>query len=343
VLNDEERLIEIEETLTELKDLSEDHIILVEGVKDKKALNCLGVNGHIFMIQAEGGPIKAAEYVSAHGKKAVIMTYWDRKGGIIAHETEVQLASLGSEYDLKIRAKLSFLCKKYIKDIESLDTLVERLSFDTSGIKSGYDTVADGEFLKGAFLVIEGIDGAGKSTLCRILEKRLTDEGHKVIVTQEPTHDEIGSFIREGRVKDISQKAEALLFVADRAVHTERILKLVEEGNIVICDRYFASTVAYQSSGFNGEALDREWLIALNRPIMAMPDLTVLLDIDAEKSLGRIGERGELSKYERSEYLENTRREYLRLADEFDFMIIDAEESQTEIADKIITKFKERF
>ena len=341
-MNDEERLIEIGEILEELKELSEDHIILIEGAKDKKALNRLGINGNIFMVQAEGGPIKAAEYVSSHNKKAIILTDWDHKGGIIAHETELQLSSLGSECNSEIRARLSFLCKKYIKDIESLDTLVERLAFNTSGIKSGYDTVKDGEFLKGAFLVIEGIDGAGKSTLCRILEKRLTDEGHNVIVTQEPTHDEIGSLIREGKVKDISQRAEALLFVADRAVHTERILKWVEEGNIVICDRYFASTVAYQSSGFNGEALDREWLISLNRPIMATPNLTVLLDIDAEKSLGRIGERGELSKYERSEYLENTRREYIRLADEFDFMIIDAEEGQTEIADKIIEKFKER-
>ena len=161
-------------------------------------------------------------------------------------------------------------------------------------------------------------------------------------VTQEPTHDEIGSFIREGKVKGISQKAEALLFVADRAVHTERISKWVDEGFVVICDRYFASTVAYQSSGFNGEALDREWLLELNRPVIITPDLTVLLDIDAKKGIARIGERGELSKYEDPSLLENTRREYLRLADEFDFMIIDAEEDQTEIANKIITKLKER-
>jgi dTMP kinase len=190
--------------------------------------------------------------------------------------------------------------------------------------------------------VIEGIDGAGKSTLCGLLEKKLSDEGYRVKVTQEPTYDEIGSFIREGKVKGISQKAEALLFVADRAVHTERMSEWVEEGYIVICDRYFASTVAYQSSGLGGEALDREWLIALNMPVIIEPDLTVLLDIDPKKGLSRIGERGNLSKYEESHYLENTRREYLRLADEFDFMIVDAEESQIEIADMIIEKLKER-
>jgi dTMP kinase len=340
-LNDEERLEEIKELIEELRELSKDHIILVEGLKDKKSLKALGIKGTVFTIQSEGGPIKAAEYVSQHGKKAVILTDWDRRGGTIAHELERQLASLGMIYDKEVRAKLSFLCKKYIKDIESIGTLLERLSVNASGIKGKHDTVAESGFLKGAFLVIEGIDGAGKSTLCRLLEQKLSEEGHKVIVTQEPTHDEIGSFIREGKVKGISQKAEALLFTADRAVHTERILRWVEEDFIVICDRYFASTVAYQSSGLDGEALDREWLISINMPVIVEPDLTVLLDIDPKKGLGRIGERGELSKYEVSKFLENTRREYLRLADEFDFMIIDAEESQIEIAEKIIAKLKE--
>ncbi|MCL1810894.1 MAG: dTMP kinase [Methanomassiliicoccaceae archaeon] len=342
-MNDEERLAEIKDVLEELKRLSEDRIVLVEGLKDRRALESLGIRGEVFMIQSEGGPLKAAEYVHRSGKKAVILTDWDRRGGTIARELGFQLFSLGVEFDSEIRAKLSFLCKKDIKDIESLGTLLERLSANASGINAGYDTVTESGFLKGAFLVIEGIDGAGKSTLCGVLEKKLSDEGYKVKVTQEPTYDEIGGFIREGRVKGISQKAEALLFVADRAVHTERMLKWVDEGYIVICDRYFASTVAYQSSGLNGEALDREWLISLNMPVITEPDLTVLLDIDPKKGLGRIGGRGELSKYEESRYLENTRREYLRLADEFDFMIIDAEESQIEIADKIVARLKERF
>jgi len=341
-VNDEERLAEIEKVLEELVELSKDRVILIEGPKDRKALRSLGIKGKVFMVQSGGGPIKAAEYVSENGKKAVILTDWDRRGGTIAHETERQLSSLGLEYDSGIRAKLSFLCKKYIKDVQSLGTLLERLSFNAIGIKAEYDTGTESGFLKGAFLVIEGIDGAGKSTLCKLLEEKLAAEGHRVRTTQEPTYDEIGSFIRDGKVKGISQKAEALLFVADRAVHTERISKWIEEGFVVICDRYFASTVAYQSSGLSGEALDREWLIALNRPVIIKPDLTVLLDIDSKKGLSRIGERGEFSKFEESRFLENTRREYLRLADEFDFMIIDAEESQTEIAEKIIAELKER-
>ena len=340
-MNDEERLEEIKKVLEELKELSKDHIILVEGIKDKKALRMIGITGEVFQIQSEGGPMKASEYVAEHGKKAVILTDWDRRGGTIARELERQLTSLGLEYDRDIRAKLSFLCKKYIKDMESLGTMLERLTANTSGIKGGYDTVEESGPLRGAFLVIEGIDGAGKSTLCKAIGKRLSDDGYDVIITQEPTHDEIGSFIREKRVKNISQKAEALLFVADRAVHTERILKWKSEGKIVICDRYFASTVAYQSSELNGEALDREWLISLNRPVIANPDLTVLLDIDPEKGLGRISGREELSKFEESRFLGNVRREYLRLADEFDFMIVNAEGSQAEITEMIITKLKE--
>ena len=188
---------------------------------------------------------------------------------------------------------------------------------------------------------MEGIDGSGKSSLCRILGQMLSSEGIDVIMTQEPTNDEIGKLIREGRVKDISQKAEALLFVADRAVHTEQIKSWMAEGKLVICDRYFASTVAYQSSGLNDESLDREWLIALNVPVMIEPDLTVLLDMDPEKGLQRIGERGEISKFEELRYLGNVRREYLRLADEFGFLVIDAEKSQKEIAEIIIDRMKE--
>jgi thymidylate kinase len=196
--------------------------------------------------------------------------------------------------------------------------------------------------LKGAFLVIEGIDGAGKSTLCEIIKDSLESEGRKVIVTQEPTRDEIGSFIRRGEVKGISQKGEALLFVADRAVHTERIEKWVDEGNIVICDRYFASTVAYQSVSFNGVALEKEWLISLNMPVIREPDLTILLDIDPEKGLGRIGGRGEISKFENSEYLKGVRKAYLELAEEFGFVVMNAERDQQVLSKEIIEKLRER-
>ena len=135
-MNDRERLEKIQEVLTELSLLAEDHILLIEGSKDKRSLETLGIRGTVFMIQSEGGPMKAAEFVYRNNKKAVILTDWDRKGGTIASELSKQLSSLGVEYDTSVRARLSVLCKKYAKDVESLDSVVERLTADTSAIKT---------------------------------------------------------------------------------------------------------------------------------------------------------------------------------------------------------------
>lgn len=134
-MNDEERLAEIRLVLEDLNELSKDHVLLIEGQKDKRTLGSLGIEGKMFMIQSEGGPTKAAEFVAENGNKAVILTDWDKRGGIIAKELERLLSSLCVEYDTAIRKKLSTLSKKYIKDVESLDSLIERLSVRTIGIK----------------------------------------------------------------------------------------------------------------------------------------------------------------------------------------------------------------
>lgn len=195
--------------------------------------------------------------------------------------------------------------------------------------------------MSGLFIVLEGIDGSGKSSLCERIASVLNEEGYKARVTQEPTYDEVGSFIRSGTVKNISQKAEALLFVADRAIHTERITDWVNGGEIVICDRYFASTVAYQSSPLEGVALDREWLIALNSEIIAEPDITFLLDIDPEKSLRRTDDRGLVTKFEKADYLECVRENYLEIAEDYGFEIIDANLGKDEVFEAVMGKIRE--
>jgi Small primase-like proteins (Toprim domain) len=134
-MKDDERLAAIVEVLQDLSDLAEDHILLVEGLRDKSALEALGIEGRFFMIQSEGGPIKAAEFASQNGNKAVILTDWDWRGGRIASDVSRHLSALGVEFDLAIRSKLSSLCKKYVTDVESLDSLVERLTVNASGIK----------------------------------------------------------------------------------------------------------------------------------------------------------------------------------------------------------------
>lgn len=126
--SDSDRYDIIVEFLAELEALSWDRVILVEGRRDVTALEHLGIYGDIFTVQSSGGPIKAAEYVSKKKKKAVILTDWDRKGDIIASDLEIQLSALDIQYDIEIRNRLAGLCRIDIKDVESLDELVCRLS-----------------------------------------------------------------------------------------------------------------------------------------------------------------------------------------------------------------------
>jgi len=189
--------------------------------------------------------------------------------------------------------------------------------------------------MSGAFIVFEGADGAGKSTLCDRIAKELASRGLDVIKTAEPTHEGIGAFIRSGSAGDISQRTEALLFVADRNDHTEWIQEQVSEGKIVLCDRYFASTVAYQSARLNGDASDMDWLIRINDEFIDIPDAIILLDIDPEVGMGRVGTRGEeISKFERLDFQKQVRSNYLTLAEQYGFDVIDASKAQDEVFDE---------
>ncbi len=162
--------------------------------------------------------------------------------------------------------------------------------------------------MSGDFIVFEGPDGTGKSFLCKKVSKELTGKGYKVVLTAEPTHEGIGAFIRSGSAEHISQRTEALLFVADRNDHTERIEKMVSEGKIVLCDRYFASTVAYQSARLDGDSFDRDWLIGINEQFIGKADLTIMLDIYPKVDMGRVGVRGEeISKFERMDFQNQVR------------------------------------
>lgn len=192
--------------------------------------------------------------------------------------------------------------------------------------------------MSGAFIVFEGIDGSGKSTLCKRVAETLGARGIPAVVTAEPTHGGIGAIIRSGAAGPISQETEALLFVADRNDHTERIMESVSEGVVVLCDRYFASTVAYQSSGLDGVAVDAEWLITINSRFFDRPDLVILLDIDPEAGLGRVDSRGEeVSKFEDLEFLRRVRSSYLDLAERFGFRVVDASRTPDEVYEEVVS------
>lgn len=191
--------------------------------------------------------------------------------------------------------------------------------------------------MEGRFIVFEGIDGAGKSTLIKGVSEYFASKGIDATVTAEPSDGPIGTIIRSGTIKDISQDAEALMFTADRAYHTLEILEWMNSGKVVLCDRYYASTIAYQAANLNGSEAEKKWLMELNRPVIIEPEIVFLLDIDPRESIQRVNDRGDKSKFEKIEYLEKVRSNYLELARERNFKIIDASRTEEEVLNEVIT------
>ncbi len=161
------------------------------------------------------------------------------------------------------------------------------------------------------FLAIEGIDGSGKSTQARMLVQWLRKQGRKAIRTREPTQSEIGELLRGILRKhtDIDPKALTFLFIADRIEHANQIKAALDDGKIVVCDRYMLSTLAYQSA----QGLDMKWLKGLHEGILE-PDLTFILDLDPEASMQRL--RSD-EKFERIEFQKKVRDKYLELSKEY--------------------------
>jgi len=123
-MDDSERLEQFLDVLGRLSEDLDGSVVLVEGHKDVAALRAIGIDAEFFCVQSGGGPVKAAEFVWRSGKKAIIMTDWDRRGGNLAQTIRENLASLGVEYDDSIRSDLAFLSRPFAKDAESLDSVL---------------------------------------------------------------------------------------------------------------------------------------------------------------------------------------------------------------------------
>jgi dTMP kinase len=145
--------------------------------------------------------------------------------------------------------------------------------------------------MKGCLITFEGTEGSGKTIASTNLQKYLAAKGYKVIWTREPTKDSrIGILIEEvlERKTKVAEEAIPLLFAADRANHTKRvIIPAINKGHIVVSDRYIYSSLAYQKSGM-GKTFKKEWLEEINR-YSIKPDLVIFLDIDPKDGLRRIG------------------------------------------------------
>lgn len=166
------------------------------------------------------------------------------------------------------------------------------------------------------FIVFEGIDGSGKTTQARLLYEKLLSKNYKVILTSEPTDNEIGKLIR--KILSGSNQCDyltiAALFVADRIEHLKNkengLKKYQEEGYIIICDRYYLSNYAY-----NSMHVSIDWLIEANKICCEIlkPDLNIFIDVEPEVSMQRLkANREGYELFEKKEVLTTVRENYFK-------------------------------
>ena len=194
---------------------------------------------------------------------------------------------------------------------------------------------------KGAFICIEGLDGCGKTTQAKLLAKRLR-KSHNAVYTAEPSHGKIGTCIRNSCLygkKRLSSVLEALLFAADRIEHVEtEVIPALEEGRLVISDRYVYSSLAYQ--GATGLSLD--WIETVNEHAL-QPDLAVFIDVDPEAVVSRL--KPKKSVMEDLETQKKVRQIYLKFVEEGRLTRIEGNRSESEVAEDvyaIVTEFLKR-
>ncbi len=193
---------------------------------------------------------------------------------------------------------------------------------------------------RGLFITLEGGDGSGKTTQAELLREWLDGLGREVVRTREPGGTEVGVEVREIVLHhrgDISPRAEALLYAADRAHHVATLVRpALERGAVVLQDRYIDSSVAYQGAG---RVLDSREVRALSEWATEdlAPDLTVLLDLDPEAARGRLDAsrtRYDRLEAEASEFHRRVREAYLAIAEAEPerVVVVDAAQPAEQIA-----------
>lgn len=175
------------------------------------------------------------------------------------------------------------------------------------------------------YIVFEGIDGAGKSTQIQLLKEWLEDNGFRVETLVEPTDSDVGKLIRRilqrpDAATDSVQKTLGLLFAADRMLIMD---KLNDESKVIISDRSFISSLAYQQPA--------EWIEVLNK-YAKQPDLLLLLDLDVKKSVSRTSGQ---DTFENEEFLTNVKANYLKLVENYTHEIIDANNGVNKVSSDI--------
>lgn len=200
--------------------------------------------------------------------------------------------------------------------------------------------------MPGNLITFEGIDFSGKSVQANLLHGALKDRKLPVLILREPGGTEISEKIRSVLLDNANHKmsamTEVLLYSAARAqMVRENILPNLEKGTVVICDRYFDSTTAYQ--GF-GRRIDLDFIKKLNNFATEelVPDLTFLIDLDAKIALQRTKTALDRLEKEDSEFHQRVRKGYLEIArsNPDRFVVIDGTQSIEAIQDEIFMKIK---
>jgi len=167
---------------------------------------------------------------------------------------------------------------------------------------------------RGLLIVFEGLDGCGKSTQLERLAARLRERGLDPLVTREPTDGEWGQRIRTmaRSGERVAPEVELDWFTRDREEHVrDELLPAIEAGRVVLCDRYFLSTVAYQGA----RGLDAAELLRESEAAFPAPDLALLFEVDAETGLERVAARGGVAEpaFEERNFLERVAKIFARL------------------------------
>jgi len=193
---------------------------------------------------------------------------------------------------------------------------------------------------RGTFIVIEGLDGSGKTTQAKLLAATLK-QSHNALYTAEPSESRIGTFIRNACLyekKRLLPDVEALLFAADRVEHVENEIKpALKEGHLVISDRYLFSSLAYQGSS----GLSLPWIRAINKHALK-PNFAVFIDVSPETVLKRLDRRK--SVMETLETQRCVREIYLRFVEKGELVLVDGEKSKAEVfkaLSSVVSKFLE--
>lgn len=173
----------------------------------------------------------------------------------------------------------------------------------------------------GFFLVLDGIDGCGKSTQAKKLSKYFVSNNIQTLLTAEPSDYDLGKILRKYLQKpEVPASVDALLFAADRIEHCNKeILPDLKKGFIVISDRYRDSSYIYQSIEGKNENVSMDWIKNINK-FSLIPDLTIIIDIDPKIGLKRkrkqanISNNQSLDKFEIDEFQKTIREEFIKIA-----------------------------